>query len=213
VPPFSPEVIKDMAFLRRKRFSATIITLLLNITLADNTPCPPLGRNFPLPKSPSTASTIASVIAVLQKQLELSIKTGNSSNGLTPPNTTSFSIALFSTENNSSDPYLWQYHPTAPSLSISAGVKSVDADSVYCIGTLTQLFTVYAFLTKAGDVHWEEPVTKWVPDLAQAAKTLDAKSQPLRYVDWGDVTLVASHLSGIARDCESQLVFGRRNRH
>jgi CubicO group peptidase (beta-lactamase class C family) len=88
-------------------------------------------------------------------------------------------------------------------------MKSVDADSVYRIGTLTQLFTVYTFLIEVGDVHWEEPVTKWVPELVRAAKTLDAKSQPLKYVDWDDVTLgqLASHLSEIERDCESQLVF------
>jgi CubicO group peptidase (beta-lactamase class C family) len=88
-------------------------------------------------------------------------------------------------------------------------VKSVDADSLYRIGNPTQLFTVYTFLIEAGDVHWEEPVTKSVPELAQAAKTLDAKSQQLRYVNWDDVTLgeLASHLSGIAQDCESQLIF------
>ena len=92
---------------------------------------------------------------------------------------------------------------------MSTGVKSVDADSMYGTGTLTQLFTVYTFLIESSDIHWEEPVTKLVLELAQAAKTLDSKSQPLRYVVWDDVTLdqLASHVSGITPDCKSQLVF------
>jgi CubicO group peptidase (beta-lactamase class C family) len=171
------------------------MTVIAEIELSHNPDCTIIAQNLFPPALPLPICHI--------------VPAGNSSNGPITPNTTSFSIALFSTENNSSDPYLWQYRHTAPSLSISTGVKSVDADSVYRIGTLTQLFTVYTILTEAGDVHWEEPVTKWIPELAQATKTLDAKSQPLRYVDWDDVTLVASHLSGIARDCESQLVFGR----
>jgi len=66
------------------------------------------------------------------------------------------------------------------------------------------MFTVYTFLIKAGEVHWGESVTKWVPELANASKTLNAKDEPLKYVDWDAVTLgdLAGHLSGIARDCK-----------
>jgi hypothetical protein len=62
-------------------------------------------------------------------------------------------------------------------------VKSVDADSVYLIATLTQLFAVRTFLIVASDVDWDEPVTRWVPEFAQATKSLNTNSQPFRYVD------------------------------
>jgi hypothetical protein len=170
---------------------------------ADNPPCPPLGPNFPLPTSISACPIVAAGIQDLQKQLESSIATGNSSNGPTTPDTTSFSIGLFSVENaNSSDPFLWQFHHSAPSLSNSTqGVKNVDENSVYRIGTLSQMFTVYAFLIAAGEEHWDESVTKWVPELANASEILNDQS---KYVDWNAVTLgdLAGHLSGIARDCK-----------
>lgn len=182
-----------------------VLSLIASIH-ADNPPCPPLGPNFPLPTSISSSPIVASGIQDLEKQLESSIVTGNSSNGPTTPNTTSFSIALFSVENtNSSSPFLWQFHHSAPSLSNSTqGVRSVDENSVYRIGTLSQLFTVYAFLIAAGEEHWGESVTKWVPELANASKTLNDQS---KYVDWNAVTLgdLAGHLSGIARDCKASL--------
>jgi len=63
------------------------------------------------------------------------------------------------------------------------------------------MFTVYAFLITAGEEHWGESVTKWVPELANASKTLHGQS---KHVDWDAITLgnLAGHLSGIARDCK-----------
>lgn len=77
----------------------------------------------------------------------------------------------------------------------------MDENSVYRIGTLSQMFTVYAFMIAAGKEHWSESVTKWVPELANASQTLNDQS---KYVDWNTVTLgdLAGHLSGIARDCK-----------
>lgn len=77
----------------------------------------------------------------------------------------------------------------------------MDENSVYRIGTLSQMFTVYAFLIAAGEEHWDESVTKWVPELANASEILNDQS---KYVDWNAVTLgdLAGHLSGIARDCK-----------
>jgi CubicO group peptidase (beta-lactamase class C family) len=84
----------------------------------------------------------------------------------------------------------------------------VDENSVYRIGTLSQMFTVYAFLRAAGEEHWGDSVTKWVPELANASQTLNDQS---KYMDWNAITLgdLAGHLSGIARDCKvSQKMLG-----
>jgi CubicO group peptidase (beta-lactamase class C family) len=121
-------------------------------------------------------------------------------------NTTSLSASIFSIKPNNSalnEPFLWQYHHSAPSLQQDAnGVKTVNADSVYRIASLTKVFTVLTFLINAGERYWYEPVTKYIPELAQAAATLNATQNPVDYVDWNDVTIgdLASHLAGIGRD-------------
>lgn len=65
------------------------------------------------------------------------------------------------------------------------------------------MFTVWAILIEVGDRIWNEPVTRFVPELATAARTLDAKKDPVSYVDWEEVTVgqLASYMSGITRDC------------
>ncbi len=85
------------------------------------------------------------------------ISSGNSSFGEISRNTISFSVALFSAHDsgNASEPFIYQYHHTAPSLAAnSSGVTKVDANSIYNIGGLTQMLTVYGFLICAGDSHW-----------------------------------------------------------
>lgn len=62
---------------------------------------------------------------------------------------------------------IYSYHHAAPALngSLTAGV--LNDKTIYRIGSVSKLFTVYAILAKAGGLHvFEEPVTKYVPDLA-----------------------------------------------
>ena len=68
-------------------------------------------------------------------------------------------------------PFLYDYRHTAPSLQQSSlGVKTVDANSVYRIGDLTKLFTVWTFPPEVGDKYWNDLVTKYVPELAMLEK-------------------------------------------
>jgi CubicO group peptidase (beta-lactamase class C family) len=66
---------------------------------------------------------------------------------------------------------------------------------------ISKLFTVYLFLIEVGDIHFSDPVTKWVPELKAAAK---APSDAVSRVDWNAITLgnLASQMSGIGRDCK-----------
>ena len=85
---------------------------------------------------------------------------------------------------------------------MSLGVKSVDGNSVYRLGSVTKIFTILTFLIEAGDIYWNTPVTQWVPELELLAGK--AQYDPIMNVDWDSITLqdLASHMAGIVRDCE-----------
>jgi CubicO group peptidase (beta-lactamase class C family) len=76
----------------------------------------------------------------------------------------------------------------------------VDADTVYRIGSLTKIFTVFTFLLEAGDVHFNSPVTNYVPELAALAKNTSGNA--ITRIAWEDITIgeLASHMAGIASD-------------
>ncbi|KAK2789736.1 hypothetical protein FQN51_002679 [Onygenales sp. PD_10] len=195
--------------------TTTLLTLSLpSLVHSAFTPCPILGPSFPYPKISTGDKLLKSALGDLTGQFNELVETGNSSHGTVTPDTTSFSIALFTSDNNEEDknnaPFFYEYHYTAPALEKShTGVQAVDSDSVYRIGGLTQLFTVLTTLVEAGDSLWNEPVTKLVPELAEAAGRLDAKRDPVKYVDWEEVTVghLSSHMAGIARDyCIDDLI-------
>ena len=183
------------------RFSTLAIQAV--VVAAEFAPCPILGPWFPKPTSLLTSPAIKSGLQDLTDILDSNVATGNGTHGPTTPNTTSFSIVLFSTAEGSTlpnEPFFYEYHHTAPTLrNATTGVNTVDKDSIYRIGDLTQIFTVWTFLNEVGDASWDEPVTKYVPELATAPK-----GDRLDFVDWHDVRLgdLAGQLAGIARDCE-----------
>lgn len=183
-----------------------IIAILSLISLSESfLLCPLLGPTIPsatsLPQSPTFRQTLQNITATLNQGIGTNILGVNF-------NTTSFSISIFSTSANSTpatEPYLWQYHHTAPSLADAVnGVKTVDADSIYRIGSVTKVFTILNFLVNAGDTYWDRSVVEYVPELADAGRNLNATALPLEYVKWEDIRLgdLASHMAGIGRDCE-----------
>jgi CubicO group peptidase (beta-lactamase class C family) len=186
--------------------------LLLASYALSFTPCPLLGPAYP-PFTLSQNSTILSTaLENLTAQFDQLMATGHDSHGSVTPNTTSFSIALFSTNPGTaaSNPFFYEYHYTALSLENSTtGVTSVDADSIYRIGSLTEIFTIWSVLIEAGDHIWNDPVTKYVPELEEPAAKLNSGNEVNAVVDWRSVTVgqLASHMSGISRDCEFFVLF------
>ncbi|KAF2193111.1 beta-lactamase/transpeptidase-like protein [Zopfia rhizophila CBS 207.26] len=150
---------------------------------------------FPIPASTATSPIIQEGVQNLTDTLNKYVTTANGKYGTAYPNTTSFSIALFSIEStNSSSPFFYEYHHTAPTLKNSTrGVKKVDSNSVYRIGDLTTLFTTWLFLIGAGEEYWLDPVSKWAPELSASNSTAIAHTQ------WDKLTLadLAAHLGGI----------------
>jgi hypothetical protein len=116
--------------------------------------CPFLGPDLPAATNLANSSSVQNATSILKTRIADGI-----TSGLLSPNQTSFSVEIFSSD--SSTP-LFEYHYASPILSISNGTKTVDSNSIYRIGSISKLFTVYTFLIEAGDTYFHEPITKYV---------------------------------------------------
>lgn len=161
-------------------------------------PCPLLGPRFPIPRKLSDSAIINSGLQNLTIALDNYTTTLDGAFGPVPARI-SFSIALFSTEEtNSTHPFMFEYHHTSQLLDKrTRGPLKVDANSIYPVGDLTTLFTTYLFLIEAGEKHWDDPVSKWVPELKHATQSTHSRLS----VDWDEVKLgdLAAHLGGIGQ--------------
>ena len=165
--------------------------------------CPILGPAFLPPQSPSALAAIRDLTPSLTQALEAALANGTESiYGSFDNVTTSFSIGAFSIHDNQN---LYEYHYEAPGLVGSLTSGSLNNDTIYRIGSLSKLYTVYAYLIKAGVGSLEDPITKYVPELAAADAALGPDFDEVDNVKWCDITLRAlvSQLSGISRSCES----------
>jgi hypothetical protein len=167
------------------------------------TPCPLLGRAFPPFSIDTKDKTIGGALQKLTHEFDTLVAENTGSHGDVSPNTT-FSIALFSSDtgNAEDEPFFWEYHHTAPTLNHSSvGSHAADKDSIYRIGGLTEVFTVWSLLlTRDGDQIFDDPVTKYLPELVDSTR----EQGMIGHVRWDDVTVgqLASHMSGISRDCK-----------
>ncbi|KAF7588571.1 hypothetical protein BBP40_005490 [Aspergillus hancockii] len=169
------------------------------------TPCPLLGPAYPAFTFDTNSSLSATALEDLTKSLDELYTQGTGDHGDVSPNTTSFSISLFSTNQGtaSDHPFFYEYHYTAPSIRRPARrTNAVDQNSIYRIGGLTQIFTVWTLLVEAGDGIWNDRVTKYLPELLASADSVDANPSPLQYADWESITVgqLASHMAGLPRD-------------
>lgn len=184
------------------------LSILLAPSVLSFTPCPLLGPSFPPFKLDPNSDDLNNAMKGLRHELDLQTKSGNGSHGITYPNTTSFSLALFSTNDGagSDGPFFFDYHYTAPSLRQSRHFGAVDEKSIYRIGGLTQIFTVWTLLATADEGILGDAVTKYLPELEAANRGSARNTSPS--VAWETVTVgqLASHMAGIGRDCVLLLV-------
>lgn len=155
--------------------------------------CVLAGPDFPPPSHLSDSKLLASAVSdfedlVMNKTVNLQ------------SNDTAWSVSLFSKENKT----VYEYYYTPP---IDVGVKKVDKDSVFRIGSVSKMFSVWSFLIEAGDKYFNEPITKFVPELANVSFPCDDTQRntvydDINHVRWEDVTLgeLASQAAGITRD-------------
>ena len=152
--------------------------------------CPLLGQSYPSPTHLASEPKFKDAVTALEAGFNKQLKTF-------PFNETSFSMSMFTTTD---DGLLYQYHHTDALLSnSSAGTRKVDADSIYRIGSNSKLLTMYLFLISNGDLHFNDPVSRFVPELLQ-----DAPSWNSLTPNWTEITVgdLASQMGGLGRDCE-----------
>lgn len=179
---------------------ASSFLFLASTTLAqDNQNCPILGPNFPAASDPLSSKAVNDAQESFPKIIEEAL-----SSGLLDNKTTSFSITVFSASDNST---LYTQHFSAPGDGKAPTSGKLDDDTVYRIGSVSKLVTAYALLVKNGMLDFNEPVLKYLPELSYASGD-DVDTTP-----WHDVTVgaLASHMAGIARDCEMALSFRARS--
>lgn len=115
-----------------------------------------------------------------------------------PYNETSFSISVFTA---SDEGLAWEYHHASPLLANSSqGARSVDADSIYRVASMSKLTTVYLFLLCAGEDKWSDSIADWVPELLTGASLEKDAAIP----DWQNITIgdLAGQIAGVSRDCK-----------
>lgn len=102
---------------------------------------------------------------------------------------------------------------TADSINTTLGVNQVDENTVFRIGSTSKLWTMLLLLIENGPASLDDPIARYIPELRQAVFELSRNSTMARdgidFTKWNEVTLgeLASHLSGIARDCECHSLF------
>ncbi|KAH0847412.1 hypothetical protein AYO21_03681 [Fonsecaea monophora] len=75
----------------------------------------------------------------------------------------------------------------------------VDADTVFRVGSISKLFTVYTILVSQGHSIFTRWIGDLLPEFATSKPPSDTRELPAK---WSEVTIgaLASHLAGIARD-------------
>ncbi|KAI6366485.1 hypothetical protein MCOR25_005132 [Pyricularia grisea] len=181
--------------------TAVLLTMAAGVALVSPAPlnCPIQGPAFPKPRDLASSATMQAAFRNLTATFEAQAAGEGGGD-------TSFSVELWSvSDSGGKSPF--EFHHTARELAgvqNNPGVKHVNGDTVYRIGSLTKIFTVYTWLVEAGDKDWSTPITRFVPELAKIAKETadEVKRDPIRKTNWDEITVgaLASQLAGIIRD-------------
>lgn len=165
--------------------------------------CALIGPDYPAPLNLNTSTSFQQAVTAFKSQLPQI----PGSNG---PDT-AYSISVSSAASNDT---LFELHYTPATVkNASHGVHTVDANSIYRIGSISKVFTVWTFLAGAGDRYFNDPVTKYVPELKALAPSPGANVvyDSIDAVNWDEVTLgnLASQMAGVERDGMHSLKLNR----
>jgi len=164
----------------------TALAVLAAVPLAHSSVCPPLGPVLLAPRSPSENPIVKAAIGSLKATFDGQIKAQMKASAV--------SVAAKSLHENN---LLFNYHFTPPTQS-GLGTTNVDENTMYRVGSVSKLMPVLALLLDGG-VSFEDPITKYIPGLRNATGSSEVLS-----TFWDEITIgaLASHLSGLATDCE-----------
>lgn len=150
------------------------------------------GPAFPAPSSLSGSKILASAIRRFDQDVLRS--------PIVQANETAWAVAVFSTADE--EPLYERYF--TPDYDV--GVEEVNRESVFRIASVSKVFSVWSFLMEVGDERFNDPITRYVPELGVVGGPSDGVLyDDIDHVRWDEVTLgqLASHLAGIPRDRES----------
>ena len=152
--------------------------------------CPLLGPLYPstlfdLTATDAFASAVETFPETIEQLFELQ---------LLDRETSSFALDIWSLHNNES---VYSYYHAAEGEDNGVTRGEIDDETIFRIGSVSKLFTVYAVLVageKGSDV-FNEPVTEYLPELLPKE---DDERGPLERVQWEEVTIgaLASYRSG-----------------
>jgi CubicO group peptidase (beta-lactamase class C family) len=144
--------------------------------------CPILGPAYPEVTNPESSAAFKAAKTAIEGEISKALASGQLDNG------TTFAVQVFS--RNSDKTLFEQYH------------GAVGPETLYRVASISKVMSVYTTLAELGDKYWNDPVTKYIPELA----CLKVQN-PVYNTDWSEVTLgaLASQMGGIARDCESPM--------
>lgn len=182
-------------FLRK---AIVLLTATSAVASFDTQPCPLYGQNYPAPTGLATSKYVEAAAQSVLNQL-LKAKNETTAYGPLDTTTTAFSVDFYSLEGEDT---LFSYHYLPAQLldQRTVGVEEVNSDTIYRVGSVSKLWTVYLYLLAAGDQTWNDPITNFIPELQEIAQTQE--SDPTSDVNWKSITIgaLASHLAGIGRD-------------
>ena len=172
-------------------WSIAPIPFLFSLTFAQRLlptdECPLLGPTFSSDFDFSKTVAFARAKAGFPAKIEALLKSELISNS------SSFLIDVYSTITNTSL-YTYTYEAEAPLLNETYTAGKIDDETIFRVGSVSKLFTVYAILVTGGGLGvLDYPVTRFLPELIG-----NADKDPLTHIKWEDVTIgaLANQLSG-----------------
>ncbi|KAF4444195.1 Beta-lactamase 2 [Fusarium acutatum] len=176
----------------------TLFTLFAGLQqVVDATPrhCPPYGPILPAPRQASQHLAVQYAVDTITTVLK--------------GQTAGFNLSGVSVGVKSiyEDEPLLDFHYTPSTMNPKAGVRKINASTVYRLGSISKVFTVLAALRLAEDgvLSMSDPVTRWVPELAHSDGS--HSGDELDVIHWGDMTVgdAAAHLSGLGGDMTTDI--------
>jgi hypothetical protein len=165
-------------------FASTLILISIVNSLPTND-CPILGSVFPAGFDLADTNTFSKATESFPKTIEELFESG-----AVNKSETSFVIDVFSSVTNSS---IYHYYHSPPLNEEFLTAGELDDDTIFRVGSVSKLFTVYSVLAQAGLDVFGDPVTKYLPELAG-----NSRDTPLKKIIWEDITVgaLAAHQAG-----------------
>ena len=168
-------------------------SLLATLSWATFVPLPLTGADLPAPKHLSKSSTFMAAITQLEEAIEQAMNA--SSTGQKFASNASFAVDVFSIYED--QPYLKKFYSGFQNA--SEGTSSIDDDTIFRLGSISKLYTIYLSLIADGESHWNNPITNYIPELA-AYMNLHSSGQ----TTWNFTAMtlgdLAGQTSGLPRD-------------